>query len=73
MAEEFLNKTRNNDAHKHNCVLGVGDLNGVNFDCEEIQHQACEAACIKGASDAAKIPTRFFCRKIKAPNRIARN
>ncbi len=71
-AFKAINNIRNNYAHRHNYKVTVKELSGFKFDWAEIQNQAFEAACSKGAGEAARIATIFLCWKaiylIKEPD-----
>ncbi|WP_036300372.1 hypothetical protein [Methylotenera sp. L2L1] len=62
-AFKAINKIRNNYAHKHNYKVSIEDLSGFKFEWVEIQNKAFEAACTKGAGEAARISTIFLCWK----------
>ncbi len=71
-AFKAINKVRNNYAHKHDYKVSIEDLSGFKFDWEDIQNQAFEGACTKGAGEPARISTIFLCWKaihlISEPN-----
>ncbi|MES9859774.1 MAG: hypothetical protein ABW157_18285 [Candidatus Thiodiazotropha sp. LLP2] len=50
-AFKAINKVRNNYAHKHVYKVSIEELSGFKFNWEEIQNQAFEGACTKGAGE----------------------
>lgn len=62
-AFKAINNVRNNYAHKHDYKVSIEDLSGFKFDWEDIQNQAFQVACTKGAGEAARIATIFLCWK----------
>ncbi|MFC1557215.1 hypothetical protein ACFL5L_04455 [candidate division KSB1 bacterium] len=62
-AFKALNRIRNNYAHKGDYHVTVEELNSFKFEWEDIQNQAFDRACTKGAGEAAKIATIFLCWK----------
>jgi hypothetical protein len=60
-AFKAINNIRNNYAHKHDYMVSIGELNSLKFDWQELQNKAFDAACTKGAAEAARIATIFLC------------
>ena len=71
-AFKAINNVRNNYAHKHDYKVSIQELSSFKFDWEDIQNKAFDAACTKGAGEAARIATIFLSWKamhlIKEPD-----